>query len=147
MSPAQRGARAQRGAVSLEAVLLVPLLVLVLGVMVGGWRLWSARSALTQASQAAARAATVQRSSVGASHAADQVLRENLRASGWSCDPLESHLDLADFSRPVGQSGQVGVEVTCRVGLDDLLAPVLPGAWTLRAEAHEPLDSYRERRP
>ena len=41
--------RDQRGAAAVEVVLLVPVLVVVMCVTTAGWRLWSARTALTGA--------------------------------------------------------------------------------------------------
>ena len=54
--------RDERGAVAMELVVLVPMLMMVLGVMTAGWRLWTARTQVSDAAAAAARAATLESS-------------------------------------------------------------------------------------
>ncbi len=48
----------QRGAAAVELALLVPALLLVLGLLVAGGRLWFARTTVNEAAQTAARAAS-----------------------------------------------------------------------------------------
>lgn len=137
----------ERGAVTVEVVILVPLVLLVLGVMVAGWRLWAARSATVQAAEAAARAASIARSGGEAVQRADQVARANLGALGIECSRTAVAPDTADFAKPPGVSGRVGVRVECEVPFADLLVPGMPGSLTVTSNASEQLDTFRERRP
>ena len=53
--------RGERGSVTVELTLVVPALVLVLGLLVAGGRLWFARATVVEAAQSAARAASLAR--------------------------------------------------------------------------------------
>lgn len=139
--------RGERGSVSVEAVLLIPALVIILGLVVGGWRIWSVRTNTTQAAAAGARAASLATSGSQASSVAVQVARENLSTLGQRCDELLVAVDVGAFARPPGEAAAVGVDVRCRVSLADLLVPGLPGHWTANSHAEEILDTFRERRP
>ena len=57
----RRVAADQRGSVAVEVALLAPALVLVLGLLVAGGRLWFARTTVVEAAQASARAASLAR--------------------------------------------------------------------------------------
>ena len=59
----------QRGAAAVELTLLVPALLLVLGLLVAGGRLWFARTTVNEAAQSAARAASLARSAGAATTA------------------------------------------------------------------------------
>lgn len=137
----------QRGSASVELVLAVPALVLVLSVMVGGWRIWSARADVTHAAQAAARAASQQRSGAAAQQRAGVVLNSQLAQLGYECHDKSVAIDTSGFSVPVGQPAQVHVTVTCRVRLDDLLVPGLPGSIEARSRASSTLDRHAGRQP
>ncbi|WP_420176304.1 TadE/TadG family type IV pilus assembly protein [Luteococcus sp. OSA5] len=142
----QRG-RNQRGAAAIEVVVLVPALVLVLGVLVAGWRLWSARTQVVDAAGAAARAATLERSGGAARLRAERVAAANLDAFGLSCEPAAVDVDTSGFLRPSGSTADVRVAISCQVPLDDLVAPGLPGHWRVRAAGTHRLDTFRERTP
>lgn len=137
----------QRGAVAVEVVLLVPMLVVVLGLVVGGWRLWSARTSVTQSAASAARAASLATAGAEARERATGVARANLATLGVRCDDLDIVVEAQDFARPPGQPGLVRVELRCAVALGDLVVPGMPGRWTVTGAATEVLDTYRERRP
>ena len=62
-------ARNQRGAATVELTLLVPALLLVVGLLVAGGRLWFARTTVNEAAQTAARAASLSRSAYAAASA------------------------------------------------------------------------------
>ena len=136
-----------RGAASVEVVLLVPMILLVIGLMFAGWRLWAARSATQQAAQAAARAASIARSGADASGRADQVARSNLAALGAPCDTSSVATDVSAFSLAPGVEGWINVSVTCQLGFADLVLPGMPGHLQVTGEAAERLDTFRERRP
>lgn len=137
----------ERGAVAVEAVMVIPVLVLVLGVLVAGWRLWSARTQVADAAGAAARAATLESSGTAARERALAVARTDLEVLGVHCEPLGVEVDTSGFASSPGEPARVRVDVTCTVGLADLVAPGLPGHWQATATASQPLDTFRERRP
>lgn len=144
-TPRRRG-RDDRGAsLSVEAVLLVPALVIVLAVMVGGWRIWTVRGEVRQAAQASARAASLQHSGSEARVSAQAVANAQLQQV--PCDNRSVSVDTTEFNRPGGQPAEVRVSISCRVALHDLLVPGLPGVVDAGAESSSALDRFRERRP
>ena len=136
-----RGGRGLSPAV--EAVLMVPLIVLLLGVMTAGFRLWQGRADLNQVAGAAARAASQARSA----SEAQQRINAVLDANQLPCKDPVVGADVGVFNAPVGTSGDVSVTITCRVGYADLLVPGLPGSQQLSGSGAAPLDPYRTRRP
>lgn len=139
--------RDERGAAAVELVILVPALVLVIGVLVAGWRLWSARAEVTDAAAAGARAATLERSGAQARQRAERVAQSNLDTFGLRCDPAAVSVDTTGFHRPSGSTADITVDVTCRVALQDLLVPGLPGYWEVSGSGTHRLDTFRERTP
>lgn len=139
--------RDQRGAAAVEVVLVVPVLVMVMCVMVAGWRLWAARTALTDASASAARAATLETSGQAARQRAERVANASLGVVGVECVPLGVEVDTSGFASPPGASAQVEVRMTCRVATSDLLVPGLPGSWQVEGQASHQMDTFRERTP
>lgn len=145
--PGTHRRRNERGAVAVEVVLLVPALVLLLGVFVAGWRLWSARTQVTDAAASAARAATLETSGSVARARAHRVARTNLEVLRVPCGSSTIDVDVSGFARPPGQPAQVRVDVGCTVGLGDLLVPGLPGSWRVHGTASQTMDTFRERQP
>lgn len=139
--------RDERGSVSLELVVLLPVVMLLVGAMLLGYRLWSARVQVTDAAAAAARAATLTSSGSEAQAAAHRVARENLATLGLRCSSVDVAVDTSDFALPPGEVGRVTTRVDCAVALDDLLVPGLPGSRTLHGTATHTMDTFRERRP
>ena len=136
-----------RGAIAVEVVLLVPILVLVLGMIVAGWRVWAARQGVEAASQAAARSASLQSSGARAAEMAEIVASTNLETLRVPCISSATSVNVDDFALPAGTVGHVEVEVTCRVTFSDLLLPGTPGSMTVKARAIERLDTFAERQP
>lgn len=137
----------ERGAVAVEVVLIIPVLMMVLGTLVGGWRLWSARTQVTDAASSAARAATVEGSGSAARARAQSVARANLDTLGLSCQRATVEVDVSGFSKPPGERAEVTVGISCTVPLSDLLAPGLPGQRQVTGQGRHQLDTFRERQP
>lgn len=137
----------QRGAVAVETVLIVPVVLLVLGVMVAGWRIWDARSQVQSSADAAARAASIVRSAATARQHAHLVAASNLRTGNVECQQPGVAVNTSGFSVPVGQPAQVEVTISCTVPLSDLLVPGLPGALQVTKSATAPLDRHKQRSP
>ncbi len=140
------GAHDQRGSLSLEFVLLVPALVLLFGVMVGGARTWIARSGVEQLAAAAARGASVERTPADAEAAANRLASAQLAVGGMRCSPLSVLVDADALDSPAGTPGEVSATVVCAVPLADVLVPGWPGSVEVRATATAVADSYRERK-
>ncbi len=142
-----RDRRDERGAASVELVLIVPVVVLLAAVLVAGWRIGWARTNVQAAAAAGARIASQQRSGALAAQRALDVVTADLDATRVVCQGLGVASDVSQFARPAGTVAQVSVDVSCTVGLSDLLIPGMPGSIHVSAHATERLDTYRERQP
>ena len=140
-----RGRRERGASLAVEAVLVIPVLVMVLAAMVAGWRIWSARADVRQAARASSRAATLEISASAAQQRARSVADAQL--ADVACDQRAITVDTSQFARPGGQSAEVRVTLHCRVPLSDLLVPGLPGSVDASGVGVSVLDRFRERRP
>ncbi len=139
--------RGERGSATVEFTLLLPALLLLFGVVVGGGRLWFARSAVLEASGAGARAATLARSAAEARVSATSVVNAELARAGVRCAAARIAVDTAAFGTPVGTPASVTVSVECGVPLSDVLVPGWPGVLAVSATGSSVLDPYRGRTP
>ncbi len=140
------GRRAERGSVTVELTLVVPALVLVLGLLVAGGRLWFARAAVIESAQSAARAASLARDAGSAASDGRDAGRASLSTAGLRCSAASVEVGTAAFAVPVGTPAVVRSIVTCSVPLGDVALPGLPGSIRLSGEGAAALDTYRSRR-
>ena len=134
------------GSASVELALLVPALVLMLGLLVGGGRLWFARTTVSEAAYSAARAASLSRTAGQASSEGAAAARLSLSTSGLTCLDQAVSVDTGAFAVPVGQPATVTTRVTCSVPFADVLLPGMPGSIRLHSTGSSALDTYRSRR-
>jgi hypothetical protein len=104
-----------------------------------------ADGAVQEAARAAAREASLAQDAATAAALASAQAERTLAAQDLRCERTTIEVDIAGFSAPPGQPGDVSVSITCVVGMADLLAPGLPGAVTVEASFTSPVDAYRER--
>jgi Flp pilus assembly protein TadG len=133
------------GAVAVELALLVPALLLVLGLLMAGGRLWFARTTVVEAAQTAARAGSLARSSAEAGSAGRTAGRQSLATAGLGCAFTSVSVSTAAFSVPVGAPATVTSDIVCRVSFSDLLLPFIPGSIQLTGRGSAALDTYRSR--
>ncbi len=127
------------GGVSVELVLLTPLLVVMLLFVVALGRLAGARLDVDGAASQAARAASIARDPLSATALARQTASDALSADHVTCAGLTVFTDTADFS----PGGQVAVTVTCTVSLGDLAGLRLPASESISSTANSVVDTYR----
>lgn len=135
----------QRGSAALEFAMVVPVLVLLFGLVVGGARTWLARGAVEQAAAAAARGASQARSPAEAERDARDLAAAQAAVGGLRCDRWSVDVDARGLTSPVGTQAWVTATVSCTVPLSDVLVPGWPGAVDVRAEASAVVDRYRGR--
>jgi Flp pilus assembly protein TadG len=128
----------ERGSLSLELTLLVPVLLVVIAFIVGAAKVGRVHSDLDDAAWEAARAASLARSGTDADAAARQAVDRRLASERWSCESQLVNVDTSRFE----PGGTVAVEVTCDVRLAEV-GLFLPGATHVRSRAAEPLERYR----
>lgn len=137
--------RGERGSASVELAILVPGLVLMLALTICGGRIWFAKATVVEASESAARSATLERS-VGAARASGEAAaRRSLATDGLRCSDLSVKVDTAAFAVAVGNPATVTAEVGCTVKTSDLGLPFLPGSIAMTGSASAALDTYRAR--
>ncbi len=137
--------RDERGAVALELVIVVPALMIMLGLMIAGGRLWFAKSTVEQAAQSAARAASLQRDPGSAHVAGVDAGRASLQTEGLACGGQQVSIDTTGFAVPVGTPATLHATVTCAVSFSDILLPGTPGSMTISRTSAAALDTYRSR--
>ena len=135
----------QRGAAAVELTLLVPALLLVLGLLVVGGRLWFARTTVNEAAQTAARAASLARSSTAAIAAGREAGSQSLATAGLRCRSTSVSISTAAFAAPVGKPSTVNSRILCKVDFSDVFLPGWPGSLQLTGSGSAALDTYRGR--
>ena len=125
--------------------MLVPALVILLGLMVGGGRLWFARTTVNEAAQSAARSASLARSAGQAAKDGDSAAGLSLQTLGLECTSRSVTVDTGAFAVAVGTPATITSTVVCAVPFTDLLLPGMPGSITLKGSAASALDTYRSR--
>jgi Flp pilus assembly protein TadG len=135
----------ERGAVTLELVLVVPGLVIMLGLMIAGGRLWFAKSTVTDAAQAAARAASLARTAGQATADGRSAGAAALDTRGLRCSGQSISVETSAFRVPAGTPAAVHATITCRVPFGDVLLPGMPGSITVTRTGSSALDTYRGR--
>lgn len=123
---------------TVELVLLVPLLFALLAFVVGLGRAADARGRLTGAARDAARAASLTTTQEAAVTAAADAARADLAQAGLECRDPQISTDTTAFH----PGGQVVVAIRCTLDLSELVISGLPGRSTLTSRATVPLDTY-----
>lgn len=144
-APGRRRTRERGLAPATELVILLPALIVLLGLIVGGSRIWFARSVVIDAAYSGARAASLERETRQADSAGRSATSRRLSMRGITCLRTSVHLDLSGFSAPIGTPASVREKLTCKVEIGHFLAPGLPGSMTIIGRGSAPIDSYRER--
>ncbi|MEV6445144.1 TadE/TadG family type IV pilus assembly protein [Amycolatopsis sp. NPDC051716] len=131
--------RAERGSVTVEAVLIAPVLVMLLVfVAVVVHRGVDARLRLDDAAHQAARAASLQRTRAAATAAAETTATSALTHAGLVC--RDATVSTTTSASP---GSTVVVSVRCTVNFGQALVLGVPGSRVLSAEASEVVDTYR----
>ena len=128
-----------------ELTVLVPALLLILGLIIAGGRVWFARTTVNEAAHSAARAASLARS------AAEAGSRRTVRrraVAGHRRPALRLHRRRGQhrrLRRSRRHAGHDHRQHRCRVAFADLLLPGMPGSIDLTATGASALDTYRSR--
>ncbi|TGB15519.1 TadE/TadG family type IV pilus assembly protein [Streptomyces sp. MZ04] len=137
--------RQDRGSLSLEAMILLPVLLLVLLLIIAFGRISSSGNAVDTAARNAARAASLERTAGSARTAGEGVARQVLSEQGLSCTGTSVAVSTAGFAAELGEPASTTVTVQCTVRLSDIGLPGIPGSKTLKSDFTSPIDSYRQR--
>ena len=140
----RRTIRDQRGSATVELTVLVPALLLMLGLLVSGGRLWFARTTINEAAQTSARAASLARTAPQAAAAGREAGTQSMSTAGLRCTSSAVTISTAAFSAPVGTPATITSIIRCQVKLSELL-PGAPGLVQLTGRGAAALDTYRMR--
>ncbi len=137
--------RDERGSVAVEMVIIVPGLIMILGLLLAGGRIWLSRAVANDAAYSAARAASLARTPGQAQ--ADGVSQgyAALDERGLECRDRGVTVDTSGFAVGVGTPATITASVSCVVDFSDLLVPGLPGSMRLTGSGAAALDTYRAR--
>jgi Flp pilus assembly protein TadG len=125
-----------RGSVTVEIALAVPLMVLLLFLLTAAVHLGRAAIDVNSAAASAARAASLARTAPAATTAARNAATADLTGQ---CASLSVTVDTSAFHR----GGAVTVTVACTVTTHGLTGVDMPGSVTTRAASTSPIDVYR----
>jgi Flp pilus assembly protein TadG len=131
-----------RGSLTVELVVLTPVIALFLIVALAFGRYSLAREQVVGGARAAADAVSVAGSAAQAEQVAIAAAMPVLQSSHSCTDPTIT-VDAGSFV----PGNVVQVSVSCRVELSDLLVPGFPGATTVRAVQDAAIDPYRAVQP
>ncbi|MBT0772252.1 pilus assembly protein [Kineosporia sp. J2-2] len=130
-----RGTSGDTGAMSVEIVLITPVLVAFMLLVVAFGRYVAVRGDVEAASRDAVRAASLERDQGSAAAAAARTANASL-GGRWVCETVGLSGDFV-------AGGTIETELSCRVPVDDLGLLGLPGSVSVRASSSAPLDIYR----
>ena len=125
--------------------MLIPALLITLGLLIVGGRIWFARTTVNEAAHTAARAASLARSAAEAAVAGRAAADQSLSTNGLRCATTAIEVNTAGFGVPVGTPATITASIDCRVAFADLLLPRIPGGVDLTARGASALDTYRSR--
>ena len=139
MSGAPGRRRDDRGSLTVELVVLAPVVLLVaMGTVLFG-RVTEARQQVVEAARAGVEAAAVLPTGGTAQWVGSMNAVIDLVGRTHTCAHVSVSVDTGRFV----PGGSVTVHVACEVLLSDLAVPGLPGSTVVRASATAPLDPYR----
>ncbi|MGF0118783.1 TadE/TadG family type IV pilus assembly protein [Promicromonospora sp. Marseille-Q5078] len=135
----------ERGSMSVELVILLPVLLLCLAAIGLGARIWTANLAVNSAATEAARTASIARTQPEAIRMATDGATATLANQDVGCLSTTVDVDTSGFAAPAGTPASVTARVTCVVNLAGLDLPGIPTRKTVTSTVTSPLDTYRER--
>lgn len=140
-----RGSQSGAGGDSLEAVIIVPVILALFMVMVAAGRYQLGTGKIDQAAAAGARAASIEYTASAAQPAAVKAAQNSLDTAGVTCQDFSVTVDTGGYStQPLpGAQASVSVTVTCTVDWSDLTIPGWPGSKTITSTADSALDIRR----
>ena len=130
------------GSVSVElAGFVLPAMLVTIVIVAAAFNLAISRLDLETASAAAARAASLQRSSAAAVTAARQAAEADLAGRAITCANLTVDTDTSRW----GRGGSVTVTVQCTVSMATLARMSgIPGTFTATSTSTAPIDTFRQ---
>jgi Flp pilus assembly protein TadG len=130
-----------RGAVTTEMVITMPILVAFLFLVIAAGRLTDAKSDVVGVANDAARVASLQDTAGAARAEAEAAAADSVSGERLNCQGGGPQVR-TDFDPAFERGASVHVVVTCTVNTQDLTFIGLPISVTLTEEAWEPIDEF-----
>jgi hypothetical protein len=127
------------GSMTVELVVLTPVIILFVLVALAMGRFELAREQVVSAARAGAEAASVVSVAGDAQSTALSVVSPDISDQVHTCADLTVVTDTSHFI----PGGSVSVTVSCQIGFTDLLIPGFPGHEVVQATVTAPIDPYR----
>lgn len=127
------------GSLTVELVVITPVLFLLALVLVAFGRVAEARQQVTEASRAAAQVAAVLPDAESAQQGAASEAQLALGGSSPACTHVQVITNVSQYH----PGGSVEVTVACQVPLADVAVAGLPGSTVVRSSSSAPIDPYR----
>jgi Flp pilus assembly protein TadG len=146
-NPEARRRHDERGAASIEAVLVAIALGLFVALIILGGRVVMAKQAVQSAAYDAARSASISRTSGEARSSGQSSAMANLAQQGIHCISSNVTIDTSAFNTALGTTGSAALiraTVTCTIDVSGLGLPGI-NQRTITETMTSPLDSYRGR--
>lgn len=141
--PQRRGA--QRGlATAVEAAIVLPVLMLLIGVVVVLAGRALAQQSVDGAAFAAARAASLERTTGAAERAGRTAAEVDLGTSRIRCQGVSVTVDASRIGAPPGSEAFVTTTVACQA-LFPISLPGIPESVTVLGRGRAPIDTFRSR--
>ena len=135
---------AERGmSAAVEAVVIVPALLLFVVLLLSLARLALAEQSIGTAAAAGARAASLARTVGEATEQGRAAALLTLDEHDVTCLDPRIRVDASGVGRAVGTRASVSVAVDCRLNLSDLALPLVPGGIQVSASRASPVDPLR----
>lgn len=136
--------RRERGlSASVEASIILPVLVLFIGLLITLARVAIAQQHIDSAAGSGARAASLERTVGAATTSAEAAVHSALSSSHTSCASSSTSVSAGAVARVLGDIGEVSVTVICRVSLADVALPFIPGSLAISSTRTSPVDPLR----
>ena len=140
-----RDHNSERGSAAVEITMVIPGLLITLGLLIVGGRIWFAHTTVNEAANSAARAASLARSAAEAAIVGRNAADQSLSTNGLRCASTTIEVNTAGFGVPVGSPATITTSIDCRIAFADLLLPRIPGGVDVTASGASALDTYRSR--
>jgi Flp pilus assembly protein TadG len=131
--------RDERGSLTVELVVLTPVLLIMALAMLAFGRVAEARQQVVEAARAGAEAASIAPDVASAEAASEDAATGGDGSLSRTCTEPMVTTDASQFH----PGGYVTVTVLCRVPLADVAIPGMPGSTLVTASSTAPIDPYR----
>ena len=129
----------ERGSLTVELVVLTPVLLIMALAMVAFGRVTETRQQVVEAVRAGAEAASIAPDAASAQAASTAAVTGGNGSLSRSCGDPQVITDTGQFH----PGGSVTVTVVCHVPLADVAIPGMPGSTVVTASSTAPIDPYR----